>query len=336
MQPPGARSVVSAAPTPPRLTVEQILRKAQVTSYTEELDLTGAADLTTDILQVLCECMPGLKRLSVHGTGLREVPDSVCRLRELRELNLSNNQLTSLPSSIVLLGALQHLNIAKNILSELPAAFGMMPVLRLLNANNNRLVRLPDSFGQLAQLRVLRLGANLLDALPATFGSLGGLRLLQLGHNSFRQFPVVLSKLDRLSVLDVSFNQLAALPEYLRNMTSLATLNVTGNELKQVPTALALPQELRITGMFSLLSDGSVAPENARDSMVVKRSDLKPLMAPAETPAASRQGLYPSERRPDFNGPQGQLDVTGIFLAGLLPGGNDTDTEATEPRGKKR
>lgn len=326
---------MSPASTPARLSVEQILRKSKVTSYAEELDLTGAADLTPEMLQVLCECMPSLVRLSVHGTGLRVLPDGVCRLRELRELNLSNNQLSALPSTIITLGALQHLNIAKNSLTELPAAFGMMPSLRLLNANNNRLIRLPDSFGQLSQLRVLRLGANTLESLPASFGSLSGLRLLQLGHNNFRQFPSVLSKMDRLSVLDVSFNQLSALPDYLRNMTSLATLNVTGNDLKQVPVALALPQELRITGMYSVLADGSVSPDgNRTESVVVRRHDLKPIHASNENTKPNIPSVKPGGRRPDFNGPQGQLDVTGIFLAGLLPG--DNDGEETEGADKKR
>ena len=128
--------------------------------------------------------------------------------------------------------------------------------------------------------------------------------------------PHALLRLHNLSVLDISFNQLTVLPDSVRAMVALASLNITGNPLQVLPAPYALPQELRIIGLRSALAP--LPPAESGLGAVAEHT----------SPDAALDGT------PVFHGPQGQLDVTGILLAGLLPDGEaEQDGPDAEPKG---
>lgn len=101
------------------------------------------------------------------------MPDELCRLRELRVLDLSHNpHLRSLPEGLGELEKLEFLYTADQALPRLPNSIGHLCSLIYLNAGENNLESLPDECAQLGMLRELRLQANQITRLPEIFDAL--------------------------------------------------------------------------------------------------------------------------------------------------------------------
>ena len=58
-----------------------------------------AARLYRDIGKLLSRCVSNLTQLTVSNTPLTALPDALCRITEIRSLNLSGNRLESLPGN---------------------------------------------------------------------------------------------------------------------------------------------------------------------------------------------------------------------------------------------
>nr|VFJ87041.1 MAG: Leucine rich repeat-containing protein [Candidatus Kentron sp. LFY] len=181
---------------------------------------------------------------------LGELPQSLARLTELRELNLSGNRLTVLPEFLAQFTQLRVLRLGGNPLAVLPSWLGGLTRLRSLSLRGIG-VALPFSLEQLTQLRVLNLAGNKLTELPPFLGQLTQLRDLSLESNELTELPSFLGELTQLQELDLSFNQLTALPEFLAQLTELRTLYLAGNELTELPSflgQLTRLESLRLSG----------------------------------------------------------------------------------------
>lgn len=110
---------------------------------------------------------------------LTELPESLCGLKQLKDLNASCNQLKKLPENIGQLTALQSLDLRDNKLTELPESIGQLTALQKLYLDGNELKELPETIGQLTALKILDLGNNHLTDLPPS------LKELHLYYNSF-------------------------------------------------------------------------------------------------------------------------------------------------------
>jgi len=60
---------------------------------------SAAARLNQDIDELLSRCVSILTQLTVSNTPLTALPDALCRLTEIRSLNLGGNRLESLPGN---------------------------------------------------------------------------------------------------------------------------------------------------------------------------------------------------------------------------------------------
>lgn len=98
--------------------------------------------------------------LDLRDLELKMVPESLGRLKFLRELSISRNQLTSVPESLSQLTGLQALCLDYNQLTSVPESLGQLRWLQVLKLNNNQLTSLPESLGQLKGLQVLDLRGN--------------------------------------------------------------------------------------------------------------------------------------------------------------------------------
>jgi len=86
-----------------------------------------------------------LKFLYLSNNGLRELPHSLHKLRNLIYINISYNNFTALPESISALANLVELRIYDNSLVTLPDSLGNLVKLEELQAENNQLKTLPES-----------------------------------------------------------------------------------------------------------------------------------------------------------------------------------------------
>jgi hypothetical protein len=187
----------------------------------------------------------GARELDFRGLKLRELPEAIASLTQLRVLYLHNNQLTELPEAIASLTQLQELDLSNNQLTELPEAIASLTQLRVLYLHNNQLTELPEAMASLTQLRVLYLHNNQLTELPEAIASLTELHLLHLSGNQLTELPESIECLTWLQELNLNNNKLRELPEAITSLTRLQELNLNNNKLRELPEAIASLTQLQ-------------------------------------------------------------------------------------------
>ncbi|XP_027177205.1 receptor-like protein EIX2 [Coffea eugenioides] len=118
------------------------------------------------------------------------IPEGLCKLENLSELDLSNNLLSGrVPLCLGNLQDLLYLNLANNSLSgQIPSSLGNLWRLLSLHLNGNKFVgKLPASMQHLRNLTALDIGDNgLTDIIPAWIGErLSNLIFLRFQSNNF-------------------------------------------------------------------------------------------------------------------------------------------------------
>ena len=121
-------------------------------------NLTGMDELAKETILLLLEYFSdsdffqNVQVIDLYGMKLKQLPDEIGNLENLRELYLSSNNLTELPDSIGKLGALQRLIVPNNKLTKLPDSIGNIAFLEVLSLTQNNLTELPDSIGKIRWL----------------------------------------------------------------------------------------------------------------------------------------------------------------------------------------
>ncbi|XP_052864489.1 protein phosphatase PHLPP-like protein [Anopheles cruzii] len=245
----------------------------QAPNAVEEL-LAGRNKLQEIALRALGQFIY-LKVLRLNGNGLKDFPDSLYNLRNLRLLDLSENEIRKLPDSVSGLKSLEEFSIERNELRELPEALQGLASLRILNAAYNQLEELPsfmvnnmrpmslfqrnDSLrnghhGTQAQLRdafqkgeerpttdqpltKVNLRGNQLKG-SIILGNYGLLTQLDVSENSIEVMD--LSALDKLETIQCCRNSLRELTLSGRNLHSLiaGNNNLTKISVRATPTHL--------------------------------------------------------------------------------------------------
>lgn len=88
------------------------------------------------MLKELCH----LTSLDLSSSNLLSIPETLGKLRLLKELNLQNNNIKCLPRSSENLYSLTKLDISKNQMATLPQDVSKWRRLAVLSASHNRLV----------------------------------------------------------------------------------------------------------------------------------------------------------------------------------------------------
>ena len=175
-----------------------------------------------------------LKYGTTHALhALRELPNEILELPQLKELDLSGNQLHTLPESITQLQNLTHLSLNDNQLNALPETITQLQNLTDLNLNGNQFNALPESITQLQNLTHLNLSGNQLGTLPES-----------------------ITRLRNLTGLYLSSNRLSTLPESITQLQNLTELNLLNNPLVTPPPEIAKKGIDAIREYFRQLSKG--------------------------------------------------------------------------------
>ncbi|CTP93125.1 putative type III effector protein [Xanthomonas translucens pv. poae] len=118
--------------------------------------------------------LTGLKNLTVRGSRLASIPDSVTYMSNLERLELKDTSVQELPPDITQLRKLQQLNLEKTRIRDLQQEVCELPNLKKLYlANCAELRTLPLGLGQLRNLEELNLrGCNNLLTLPESISEL--------------------------------------------------------------------------------------------------------------------------------------------------------------------
>ena len=125
-------------------------------------------------------------------------PEVITELDQLRFLSIIQIKIEMLPESIGKLRNLENLDLSHNPLKFLPEAITELVNLKYLTLFLNRLERLPESFGNLLNLENLDIARNLLESLPESMANLQNLKQLLMGYNKFETLPEIIGNLSNL------------------------------------------------------------------------------------------------------------------------------------------
>jgi len=181
----------------------------------------------------------GLGLSFIKERGLKELPKSIEKLKNLRFLDLKHCRLKELPVNIKNLKFLEFLNLEGNKLSPFPAVVTELSNLQRLNLSHSRVYHdiknIPDSIKNLKLLKVLDLRNNKIEAIPESIGELRSLEWLNLNYNPLKLLPDSIGDLESLKYLSLIGTKFTYLPESFGNLSSLRELCLTNNKLEAFP-----------------------------------------------------------------------------------------------------
>lgn len=181
-----------------------------------------------------------LERLDLSRNNLIEVqPNSFRNTRSLRSLDISENNLRDLPESIMGLSDLRELDVSFNRLSGLsPVILSSLRQLEELRASNNKVLGIPQgTFRDLPVLQYLDISSNELNMMEA--GSIRNLpqlqeivladnRLVELGDRIFEELP-------NLQAVHLQQNNLRYIsPNSFIRSPSIVYLNISSNHFRNL------------------------------------------------------------------------------------------------------
>ncbi|XP_029444716.1 leucine-rich repeat and death domain-containing protein 1 isoform X4 [Rhinatrema bivittatum] len=100
---------------------------------------------------------------------ITKLPEELCNLTQLKELDISHNAFETLPNDFGEIKSLVRLIAASNHLRQLPKSITSLSCLQELNLNNNQLTSLPGDIYRLEALKEIHLDGNPLLAPPREF-----------------------------------------------------------------------------------------------------------------------------------------------------------------------
>ncbi|KAL3728973.1 hypothetical protein ACJRO7_033548 [Eucalyptus globulus] len=170
-----------------------------------------------------------LIELVLSSSNIRELPNSIEMMKNLRVLRISDSSLEKLPSALRMLGKLEEIDASKcrYLSGEIPSEIGRLSFLRILSMTElyltNNLEMTCPNLTNLLNLRVLMLELKYQSPsqLAPSLNWIGGLRKLEslwLDYDSLVTLPSdfnLLSKLRKLGLVVKNLERLPKLPQNL-------------------------------------------------------------------------------------------------------------------------
>ncbi len=157
-----------------------------------------------------------LESLLFHCNMIEAVPEEVCRLENLKVLDMSYNMLTHIPD-VSVMKSLEVLDVSYNPMVDLPE-LPRLKELVIVEGGWKDPAELVKRICQLTSLEVLYLDDVELEELPPEIGNLVNLKELNAANNHFVRLPDEIANLKNLKELylegceDIK-NEIRAIPE---------------------------------------------------------------------------------------------------------------------------
>ncbi|MCU0542560.1 MAG: leucine-rich repeat protein [Oscillatoriaceae cyanobacterium Prado104] len=187
----------------------------------------------------------GKRTLTLITNQLRQLPEELRSLRNLRSIDLTGNPFGKMPEVLLEMQQLESLNLTSIGLTEIPEAINQLFNLTQLVFQDNQINQIPDALAklcealaQLSYLTKLDLRYNQIAQISDKIGRLSNLKQLDLGYNQIAEIPEFLGKLSNLTQLDLGGNQIEEIPEVLGELSNLTQLDLGGNQIEEIPEVL--------------------------------------------------------------------------------------------------
>lgn len=210
-----------------------------------------------DVPSQLLQKLPSLRVLDLRRNLLSSVVMGGTTHEAMRTVCMANNQMTALPQALCRMPMLTELDVSFNRLSSLPPELRQLAHLTRLSVEGNGLVTPSvalirgvlgsiDVVTRFPRLLQLNLSSNKITELPHYIDYLSSLTELVLANNRITRVPAQLVAVANLALLDLSGNPLGAtLPSEITMLKSLSILRVAACKLMTFPAGLAALSHLK-------------------------------------------------------------------------------------------
>ena len=213
--------------------------------YLGECDFTS---LPNELLN-----LKSLERLHLNVSEFEEETDKfqdyfkvICKLKNLKELDLDEFNFTYLPDELANLQGLEILKLTINEFSNFPKVVCKLKNLKSLDLSACELTSLPDELENLQKLENLDLGSNAFKDFPKTLCKLKSLKELYLSNCGLSAVPDEIANLKQLESLDIGmmnaiFINLDVFDELNRNKFKKSELLIKKGETNDSKKSMAIP-----------------------------------------------------------------------------------------------
>ena len=131
---------------------------------------------------------------------IKEIPEEIRYLEQLKELVLSNNKIKEIPKEIQYLTQLQELRLFANKIVKIPTEIQYLTQLLVLDISYNNIVEIPQEIQYLIQLRVLYINRNKIKELPLEITNLRNLDIFMYEDNPIENLlnPIIYRFIQRI------------------------------------------------------------------------------------------------------------------------------------------
>jgi Leucine-rich repeat (LRR) protein len=265
--------LLSKLPKLERLQINEGQLPAEIGLFTElkELIAKDQEELPEELFN-----LTKLQKLILQNGGLKEVPESIGKFKELKEIDLSSHLFEKFPIALLSLSNLEILSLENNYIQELPEQFANLKKLKHLNIKETKLkhfpeeiislesleslnisnysweCEVPERLGELKKLKRLDLSYLKLEKLPKFIGELGDLECLNLQNNYLEEDIGNFGKHEKLKYLNLQSCHLKSIPMDILSMTSLGYLNLSNNHISEIPKEMGKLTELEELNLSSI------------------------------------------------------------------------------------
>lgn len=213
--------------------------------------------------------LTSIEKLIISGK-IKNIPESIENLKNLKELNLFGLPITQLPTGIIHLPKLTKIEIstdgekldfehALTVLQlceklkeikihtgrlKLSQSISRIPQITKLDLQGNGLTKIPEELFELVNLTELNLGINNLKEIPKGIGNLKKLKVLKINSNWTNKFDATnlmseIHLLENLQVLHLwSCQSVKKIPESIFECKKLKELDLDNNLLEDLPESI--------------------------------------------------------------------------------------------------
>lgn len=194
--------------------------------HVHSLDLSHTSNYVYPKNLILLTGLPYLKKLNLCGNNWdSKILNSVCKLYELKELDISHNKISYGDAGSTLKFEYDYLKTNLRNLRNL----------EVFIADYNPATFLPKDYCELPWLRHISVSHNNLQELPKNISNLSELEYLNAGNNLIEEISYLeISKLRKLKTLNLGGNRIHTLPKSLILLVcdgSLKEFYIKGNPL---------------------------------------------------------------------------------------------------------